>query len=465
MAVGIGRCVVLGLAWTSLVAQGAGAGGVLGAASPFEEVTAGGAPSSDLVIDPGLPPRSMTPETRDGFVIRKAADYGVAAADYDGDGRADLSIKLDGGTWRIDYSANGFGQWDRTVLSYGGPAATPVPADYDGDGRADLAVKDRDGIWRIDYAANGFGLWDFQRGGYGGRETRGVPADYDGDRRADIAVKEDTGLWRIDYAADGFGNGAVSYSGYGGVTMHAVPADYDGDRRADLAVKGDNGRWAIDYAANGFGHFDAVSAAAGGVTARAVPADYDGDGRADRGVRVDCGPWFIDNATDSFGAWNRRFDHMTASAVVTATDVSRLAYTLASDFTGTIFIPYAPEMRLDGLRELPVKSCVSIIGTRQGLSQGALLSTGDKTEPYTLFAVRGHDVRIQGVRLRGPSNGDRSPSQPQVTGISVYVDPALGLGGNVLIDGTRHGSGRSPRSTSRDRCTSTNRRMSRPARA
>jgi hypothetical protein len=483
MAVSIRRCVVLGLAWTSLVAQGAGASGVLGAAGPLEEVSAGGTPSTDPVIDPGLPPRSMTPETRDGFVIRTAADYGVAAADYDGDGRADLSIKLDGGTWRIDYSANGFGVWDRTVLSYGGPSATPVPADYDGDRRADLAVKDQDGTWRIDYAANGFGLWDFQRAGYGDREWRGVPADYDGDgradiavrdvngtwsidyaadsfqglsvsysgygganadavpadydgdRRADIAVKEDTGVWRIDYANDGFGNAIVSYSGYGGATMHAVPSDYDGDRRADLAVKNDAGRWAIDYAVNGFGSFDSVSAAAGGVTARAVPADYDGDGRADRGVRVDCGPWFIDSAADSFGAWNLRFDHMTARDVVTARDVSDLAYTLASDFTGTIFIPSnTPEMGLDGLLELPVKSCVQIIGTRQGLDEGVLLSTSYKAEPYALFAITGHDVRIQGVRLRGPSNGDRSSSQPTVTGISVKVDPALGLGGNVVID-------------------------------
>jgi FG-GAP-like repeat len=482
MAVKLDRYLLVGLVWGLLAAHDPAASEVGGPPSPPDARPE--ADEGNLVIDPGSPPLPMTPEVRTGFLMRKAADYGVAAADFDGDGRADLSIKLDGGTWRIDYAVNGFGQWDRTVISYGGPAATPVPADYDGDHRADLAVKDDTGRWLIDYAADGFGTWNVQLGGYRGRSARAVPADYDGDgradlavkddasgiwyidyaadgfgswnvsypgygganadpvpgdydgdRRADLAVKDDTGRWYIDYAADGFGSWNVSYPGYGDARAHAVPADYDGDGRADLAVKADDGRWYIDYSANGFGAWNAVIPAAGGTTARAVPADYDGDGRADLGVRVDCGPWFIDQAANGFGPWNQRFDHMTARDVVTATDASHLAYTLASDFTGTVFIPSNTTIGLGSLRELPVKSCVQILGTRHATDPGPLLYTDDKTEPYPLFLVTGHDARIKGVRLRGPSNGDRSASQELVTGIMVQVDAGLGLGGNVAIEG------------------------------
>ena len=63
-----------------------------------------------------------------------ARDEGVTAADFDGDGKADLAVKFDGGTWRIDYAANGFGAWDWSGGAYGGHDAQPVPADYDGDG-------------------------------------------------------------------------------------------------------------------------------------------------------------------------------------------------------------------------------------------------------------------------------------------------------------------------------------------
>lgn len=494
MAPKLGRTKWVAVVASAILAQVAGAAEVR-SANPIDPP-----PTTGRLIDPDpdRPPLAMTPEVRDAFLLRKAADYGVAAADFDGDGRADLSIKLDGGTWRIDLAANGFGSWDRTVASYGGPYAIPVPADYDGDGRADLAVKYQEGDqpweplwedphaggWRIDYAANGFGSWDWSiscadcgRGSRGvpadydgdGRADRAlkddtgrwridyaadgfgdwnatydmdpggadadpVPADYDGDGRADLAVKDDSGVWRIDYAAGGFGAWQASYDGYGDARTHAVPADYDGDGRVDLAVKADKGAWYIDYAGDRFGAFNVMIPGAGGTTARAVPADYDGDGRADLGVRVDCGPWFIDHAVNGFGPWNQRLDHMTANDVATATDVADLAYTIASDFTGTVFIPSNTTMDLWGLQRLPIKSCVQLRGTRQGLDEGALLFTDYKGEAYPLFVVTGHDVRIEGLRFRGPSDGKRDGSQEAVTGIQVFVDSSLGLGGNVIID-------------------------------
>ena len=134
-----------------------------------------------------------------------------AAADYDGDGRADLSVKTDDGRWLIHY---GFEGWDATHPGHGGADAHPVPADYDGDGRADLSVKTDDGRWLINYAHNGFGGWDATHAGYGGADAHPVPADYDGDGEADLSVKTDDGRWLIDYARNGFGSWEEAYMGF-----------------------------------------------------------------------------------------------------------------------------------------------------------------------------------------------------------------------------------------------------------
>ncbi|WP_128331357.1 hypothetical protein [Apibacter sp. HY039] len=57
----------------------------------------------------------------------------------------------------ISKKENNLWKWVESYGNYGGEEAIPVPADYDGDGKADLSVKCDDGTWYIDYAANGFG--------------------------------------------------------------------------------------------------------------------------------------------------------------------------------------------------------------------------------------------------------------------------------------------------------------------
>src|SRR5262245_41410320 len=91
----------------------------------------------------------------------------LVSRDYDGDGKTDISVKTDGGLWRIDFAANGFGAWDATFSGYGGADAKPAPADYDGDGKTDLSTKSDSGVWSIDYASNGFGAFDLTLFGYG----------------------------------------------------------------------------------------------------------------------------------------------------------------------------------------------------------------------------------------------------------------------------------------------------------
>jgi hypothetical protein len=186
-------------------------------------------------------------------------------ADYDGDGKADLSVKTDAGSWLIDYagSTNGFySGWNASYLGFGDQTFHAVPADYDGDGKADLSVKSDAGDLKIDYWANGIGSWDFNSvGGYGNSQAHPVPADYDGDGKADLSVKTDAGSWLINYAAPspGFYSGwDIGVTGYGNQTVLALPSDYGGDGKADLSLKYPNGDWKIDYSYNGFGSFDNI---------------------------------------------------------------------------------------------------------------------------------------------------------------------------------------------------------------
>jgi VCBS repeat protein len=436
----------------------------------------------------------ISPEIRQGFLLETPAYYGVAPADYDGDGKADLSIKLDGGTWKIDYSTNGFGVWDREEKAGAGvpvpgrydddneadlavvdgnhwrialaaddygswrditlgldtrALGRPVPADYDGDAILDLAVRNVQGEWLIDYSGDGYNGWEVVYDQFQDLVGDAAPADYDGDGRADLAVKDRDGAWHIDYSRNGFGTIDASYTGWGDATWHPVPADYNGDGYADLAVKWDAGVgvWMIDFARPGvladeatrFEGYDVLYSNAGGTTARAVPADYDGDGKADLAVRVDCGSWFVDDSIGGLGAWDHAYDvgsHEVFTVPPTGGEAA-LQTTLDSDFTGTIFVPSYITLYLTWHRKLPVKSCVRIRGTRQGLSEGPLLQMDDADtsvkESYSLFSVTGHDVTIDGLRLRGPQVGNDS-SQDEAVGVQVFANSTLGTGGNVLFD-------------------------------
>ena len=234
-------------------------------------------------------------------------DYGRGTpvpADYDGDGKADLSNKRNDGYWEIDYAADGFGKWDAVLYNYGD--AIPVPADYDGDGKADLSNKRYDGYWEIDYTSNGRGKWDAVLYNYGGRDATPVPADYDGDGKADLSIKDTGGGWYTDYSANGFGKWDAILYHYGGSEAIPVPADYDGDGKADLSIKDSGGGWYIDYSANGFGKWDAILYHYGDKNAIPVPADYDGDGKADLSIKDNSGVWFIDYSSDGFNGWNWR---------------------------------------------------------------------------------------------------------------------------------------------------------------
>jgi hypothetical protein len=250
------------------------------------------------------------------FVI--SALVGKTPFDFDGDGKADISLYRNG-IWYLQRSQAGF-----SASSFGITTDKTVAADYDGDNRTDIAVfrgtvdaslpdfyvlrssnstvaqtswgtvgdipiaGDFDGDNKADYAVYRAGTW-YINGSNGTTRTeqfglatdKPVAADYDGDNKTDLAVYRN-GVWYQQRSALGFT--AIQF---GIANDLPIPADFDGDAKADLAVYR-SGTWYLLRSIQGF-----TATQFGIATDIPAPADYDGDGRADISVfRPSEGNWY-----------------------------------------------------------------------------------------------------------------------------------------------------------------------------
>jgi hypothetical protein len=127
-----------------------------------------------------------------------------------------------------------------------------------------------------------------------------------------------------------------------------------------------------------------------------------------------------------------------AAETRTVTTAAALVALLNSTYQGVINIPSGASINMAGHQNTRIKSGVTLRSDRGGTRLGALIYTTDFSRKYDLFVVEGSNVRIEGLRIKGPSSSeDESHS---VTGIRVRAayppgrNPT-GVSRNVVIRG------------------------------
>lgn len=210
-----------------------------------------------------------------------AANDTLVPGDFDGDNKTDIAVKRDG-SWFILKSS------DSTFLGidWGIGSDLPTAGDYDGDGKTDAAVfRPSDGTWYILKSSGGTLITQFGQNG-----DLPVPGDYDGDGKTDIGVYR-SGSWYLLQSNAGF----LGVS-FGTASDNPVPADYDGDNKDDIAVfRPAEGSWYRLNSSNN--QFAGVQFGQAGDLP--VPGDFDGDGKDDQAVYRD-GNWYLLQSTSGF---------------------------------------------------------------------------------------------------------------------------------------------------------------------
>ena len=249
-----------------------------------------------ITNDDGAPPTSGQAAiwTMDGMNLTGAGTVGPNlgpswhvkdAADFNGDGKADILWQNDSGQaaiWTMDgMNLTGMG----TVGPNPGPSwHVKDAADFNGDGKADILWQNDSGqaaIWTMD----GMNLTGAGTVGPNPGPSWHVKdaADFNGDGKADILWQNDSGqaaIWSMD---------GMNLTGMGTVGPNPGPswhvedaADFNGDGKADILWQNDSGQAAI-WTMDGMN-----LTGAGTVGPNPGPswhvkdaADFNGDGKAD----------------------------------------------------------------------------------------------------------------------------------------------------------------------------------------
>ncbi len=235
-------------------------------------------------------------------------------ADFDGDGKTDLSVFRDPNWFINPSSANNPNAYTTTQFATNPTNLTPL--DFDGDGKSDIAV------WRTNQFNNIAAFLILRSSTNTFRETLfgltgddpRVAGDWDFDGRADAAVYRaaaNAGEQSYFYYIPSSAPETLVTIPWGTAGDVAARGDFDGDGQADAAVfRPSNGVWYVRRTSNGQPIFQPWGIAGD----KLVSGDFDGDLKTDFTVYRD-GIWYVlqsSNNQPRYVSWGISGDKVVA---------------------------------------------------------------------------------------------------------------------------------------------------------